>query len=162
MLTDNKMGLKHLFKAALNWTATKAAATPDTKIYHKSHSISLEGKPDLYVSAAKAFKGDPALYNPEDLLLSSLVSCHMMSYLYVCAQHQIDVIAYEDHAEAVLEVNSDGSGRFAEVRLNPRVTITNAEQMELALALHTQANALCFIANSCNFPILHQAICRVA
>ena len=72
------MGFKHLFKATLNWTSV-------SKRYTKSHQISIDGKDILDVSAAKAFKGDPNLYNPEDLFLSSVVSCHMMSYLYVCS-----------------------------------------------------------------------------
>ena len=152
---------KHLFKARLNWTSNQNSEDSTNKIYSKSHQIIIEGKPVLDVSAAKAFKGDPQLYNPEDLLLSSLVSCHMMSYLYVCAQNGIEVLEYSDNAEATLEVNPDGSGRFVEVRLNPKVKISNSDKIELALELHTKANQLCFIANSCNFPVLHNASCEV-
>lgn len=64
------MGFKHVFKAKLDWLFSKKEAAK----YTKSHSISIDGKAVLHVSAAKAFKGDPALYNPEDLLLSSVVS----------------------------------------------------------------------------------------
>lgn len=153
------MAIKHIFKATLSWLQKKQPITSTTKVYSKSHHISFEGKADLKISAAKAFKGDPNLYNPEDLLLGSLMSCHMMSYLYICAQNNIEVISYSDHAEATLVVNSDGSGRFVEVQLNPKVTILNPDQITLALDLHKKANQLCFIANSCNFPILHQPIC---
>lgn len=151
--------MKHLFKATLNWTSKKAA--PSSKNFSKTHQIKIEGKLVLDVSAAKAFKGDPTLYNPEDLLLSSLVSCHMMSYLYVCSQNGIEVLEYSDNAVATLEVNSDGSGRFVEVRLYPKVKISNPGQIELALDLHFKANQLCFIANSCNFPVLHEASCEI-
>ena len=154
------MKFKHLFKAELSWTSKKQEESV-SKLYSKSHQIKIEGKPVLNVSAAKAFKGDPALYNPEDLLLSSLVSCHMMSYLYVCSQNGIEVIEYSDHAEATLEVSEDGSGRFVEVRLKPKVKISNSGQIQLALSLHEKANQLCFIANSCNFPVLHEAGCEV-
>jgi organic hydroperoxide reductase OsmC/OhrA len=130
--------------------------------YSKSHSISIAGKPVIHVSAAKAFKGDPALYNPEDLLLSSVVSCHMMSYLYVCSQNGIEVLSYTDEAEATLKVLEDGSGRFIAIKLNPKVCISNKEKTEEALSLHKKANELCFIANSCNFPILHFPTCEIA
>ncbi|WP_426483349.1 OsmC family protein [Flavobacterium sp. 2] len=153
------MAFKHLFKAQLNWTSKKEESA--SKFYSKTHQIKIEGKPVLDVSAAKAFKGDPDLYNPEDLLLSSLVSCHMMSYLYVCSQNGIEVLEYSDNAEATLEVNPDGSGRFTEVILNPKVKISNPDQIELALELHFKANQLCFIANSCNFPVLHNASCEI-
>ncbi|WP_343698175.1 OsmC family protein [Flavobacterium sp.] len=153
--------MKHLFKAQLNWTSKQNQEESSKKFYSKTHQIKIEGKPVLDISAAKAFKGDPSLYNPEDLLLSSLVSCHMMSYLYVCSQNGIEVVEYSDNAKATLEVNSDGSGRFVEVRLYPKVKISNPDQIELALGLHFRANQLCFIANSCNFPVLHEASCEV-
>lgn len=153
--------MKHLFKAAINWTSNKEQEDSTKRVYNKSHQIKIEGKPVLDVSAAKAFKGDPELYNPEDLLLSSLVSCHMMSYLYVCSQNGIEVLEYSDNAEAILEVSPDGSGRFTEVRLNPKAKILNPDKIDLAIQLHTKANQLCFIANSCNFPVLHNASCEL-
>lgn len=155
------MGFKHLFKAKLNWFSTKNQEVSTSKIYSKSHTVTIEGKPILNISAAKAFKGDPALYNPEDMLLSSVVSCHMMSYLYVCAQNGIEVVSYTDSAEATLEVLENGSGRFIEVRLFPKVIIRQKEQVTEALSLHKTANQLCFIANSCNFPIVHEASCEI-
>ena len=155
------MTFKHIFKATLNWASNQIQEDSTKRFYSKYHQIKIEGKPVLNVSAAKAFKGDPELYNPEDLLLSSLVSCHMMSYLYVCSQNGIKVLEYSDNAEATLEVSADGSGRFVEVRLNPKVKISNQDKIELALELHQKANQLCFIANSCNFPVLHEASCEV-
>lgn len=153
--------MKHLFKATVQWTSEQKQEDSSKRFYSKSHQINIEGKPVLNVSAAKAFKGDPELYNPEDLLLSSLVSCHMMSYLYVCSQNGIELLTYTDAAEATLEVSPDGSGRIVEVRLYPKVKIANADKIGLANELHKKANQLCFIANSCNFPVVHQASCEV-
>lgn len=155
------MGLKHVFKAKLNWFFLKEEAVSISKIYAKTHTIAIEGKSILNVSAAKAFKGDPSLYNPEDLLLSSVVSCHMMSYLYVCSQNGIEVVSYSDEAEATLEVDSLGSGRITEVRLFPKIVITQSDRIPEALELHQKANQLCFIANSCNFSIVHFPVCVV-
>ena len=153
------MGFKHLFKVKLNWALVPKEVISSSKQYHKTHQIAIEGKEILNVSAAKAFKGDPSLYNPEDLLLSSLVSCHMMSYLYVCSQNGIDVISYQDDAEATLEVSENGSGHFIEVRLYPKVIIKQPEKITEALNLHAKANEFCFIANSCNFKIIHFPNC---
>ena len=155
------MQTKHLFKASLNWTANKPMVDDTKRIYQKNHHIIIEGKPILELSAAKSFKGDPQLYNPEDLLLSSLTSCHMMSYLYCCAQNNVEVISYSDESEAFLEVNSDGSGRITKVILKPIVYIIDPNQIELANSLHKEANRLCFIANSCNFVVEHNGVCFV-
>ena len=153
--------MKHEFQVEINWKKPEQTPIVADKKKFKNHKITLDNKPDLNVSAAKSFKGDASLYNPEDLLLSSLASCHFMSYLYCCSQHGIEVLSYTDKAFAYLEVNADGSGRIIKVVLNPEFTITNPNQVELAILLHTKANKLCFIANSCNFPVEHIAKCHV-
>ena len=147
----------HHFKANLKWELKNKPENSTQRFYAKGHEISFEGKELLKVSAAKAFKGDPALLNPEDLLLSSVTSCHMMSYLFVCSQNNIEVLSYEDYSEAILEVNANGSGKITQIILKPIIKIKDSSQSELALSLHHKANELCFIANSCNFPIEHHA-----
>ncbi|WP_282122462.1 OsmC family protein [Algibacter mikhailovii] len=152
------MAFQHIFKAKVNWQLVTHETTQNPKGFSRNHVVTIPNKKaPLEVSAAKPFRGDETLYNPEDLLLSALASCHMMSYLYVCAQHHIAVLNYEDHAEAILDVDGSGSGRFKKVTLHPVVMIQDATKKELAKSLHAKANALCFIANSCNFPVEHQA-----
>lgn len=143
----------HSFKAHLSWQKHPQAEDTSVRRQLKNHTIQIEGKQTLNISAAKEFKGDPNLLNPEDLLLSSLTSCHMMSFLYVCGQHQIEVLNYEDNAEAILEVNENGSGAIIKVVLKPKVKVATKKAMHVAQTLHQQAHELCFIANSCNFPI---------
>ena len=77
----------------------------------------------------------------------------MMSYLYCCQQENIRVISYSDTAEAVLQVNEDGSGLITLVTLKPKVVIEANSNQSLAHELHFKAHDLCFIANSCKFPI---------
>ena len=152
------MSINHTFKATINWNINEGESTQNPRTFSRNHEVLIENKATpLKVSAAKPFRGDDTLYNPEDLLLSALASCHMMSYLYVCAQNNIEVISYSDDAEGDLEVNASGSGSFKIVRLKPVVTIKNETQKALAENLHSKANQLCFIANSCNFPITHLA-----
>lgn len=156
------MSLNHTFKAKVNWTINEGGSTRNPRSFSRNHSVTIANKATLLkVSAAKPFRGDDTLYNPEDLLLSALASCHMMSYLYVCAQNNIEVLSYTDTAEGDLEVETTGSGSFKRVRLKPIVTIKDETQKTLALILHEKANSLCFIANSCNFPISHEALVLV-
>ncbi|WP_034057166.1 OsmC family protein [Lacinutrix jangbogonensis] len=152
------MSINHTFKATVNWAINQGESTFNPRTFSRNHEVTIANKTSpLQISAAKPFRGDDSLYNPEDLLLSALTSCHMMSYLYVCAQHNIEVLSYTDQSEGDLEVKSSGSGSFKTVRLKPVVIIKNANQKELALRLHNKANALCFIANSCNFTVSHKA-----
>ena len=145
----------HQFSAKLDWSLRPKPNDFNGKWYIKNHTISFDQKEQLNVSAARAFKGDPLLHNPEDLLLSSLTSCHMMSYLYCFSINNINVISYTDNSEAILEVNQDGSGQITKVTLNPKVVITKNSDSNLAKELHQKANELCFIASSCKFPVEH-------
>jgi len=119
----------------------------------KTHTSIAQGKESVIISVAREFKGESNKHNPEDLLLSALSSCHMMSYFYVCQQHGVEIIDYNDIAIGTLELKSDYSGGFNRVKLNPVITIKDASQKLLAISLHEKAHQLCFIANSVSFNI---------
>lgn len=151
----------HHYKLTLKWTGNKGTGTSGYRTYDRNHEILIEGKTTLLGSADPTFHGDKTVHNPEDLLLASLSACHMMSYLHVCVKAGIVVTDYIDNATGIMVVNADGSGRFIEVTLNPIVTITDESQLAKANELHQEANKLCFIANSVNFPVKHYAESRV-
>lgn len=155
------MAKEHQYKTALTWTGNKGSGTMDYRSYDRNYVISIDHKADLSGSSDSAFLGDKTQHNPEDLLVSSLSSCHMLWYLHLCSQNDIIVMDYKDNAVGTMIEESNGSGRFTEVTLNPVVTITNKADIDKANALHEQANKMCFIANSCNFPVKHQPHCVV-
>ncbi len=66
--------------------------------YARDHVIRIEGKPVLRGSSDPAFRGDPTRHNPEDLLIASLSSCHMLWYLHLCAEAGLVVERYRDQA----------------------------------------------------------------
>lgn len=151
----------HHYELRMQWTGNLGTGTSHYRAYERNHTIIFENKPELYASADPTFRGDATKYNPEELLLAALSGCHMMSFLHVCVNAGVVVTAYEDHATGTMQLNADGSGHFTEVILNPVVTVSEASMMEKMDALHHKANQLCFIANSCNFPIRHNAISKV-
>lgn len=155
------MAKVHQYQATLTWAGNKGSGTMDYRSYDRSYIISIDNKPDILGSSDSAFLGDKTKHNPEDLLLSALSSCHMLWYLHLCSQNEIIVMEYKDSPVGNMLENADGSGHFTEVTLNPVVVITDESQLEKAIALHDQANKMCFIANSCNFPIKHQPKCIV-
>lgn len=148
------MANKHLYTLELNW---KGNPTGNSIQNDRLYEVKIEGKETFLGSADKTFFGDPTLYNPEDLLLSALTSCHMMSYFYLCRKHQISILNYTDTPIGTLVVHPNGSGQFQKVVLQPTVMLANSDLKELALSLHTEAKKLCFIANSCAFEIVVEA-----
>lgn len=147
---------QHRYNIKVEWTGNKGQGTLDYTSYNRSHSISGKVKyEEILASSDPAFLGDKSRYNPEDLFLSSISSCHMLWYLHLRAVNKIVVTGYIDHAEGVMEETANGSGRFVEVTLHPQVTIVNEADQQKAHELHAETNRMCFIANSCNFPIGH-------
>jgi organic hydroperoxide reductase OsmC/OhrA len=148
----------HSYKATVTWTGNNGTGTSDYAAYERSHTIQIEGKPDLPASSDAPFRGDVSKHNPEDMLLSALSSCHMLWYLHLCADAGIIVTDYRDEAVGTM-VQTGKGGHFTEVVLHPVVKITDASKAEQALDLHDEAHKNCFIANSVNFPVKHAAVC---
>ncbi|MEM8895069.1 MAG: OsmC family protein [Bacteroidota bacterium] len=148
---------QHHYNAIIKWTGNLGKGTEDYTAYSRDHQVNIDGKyAELLCASDPAFRGDPSRYNPEELFLSSISTCHMLWYLHLCAKHGIVVTSYTDEASGAMEESVDGSGQFTSVVLHPKVSITDKDKKVEAIELHETANGMCFIANSCNFPIQHQ------
>ena len=144
---------QHTYTARTEWTGNLGEGTTNYHAYSRDHVITAAGRPDLPGSSDPAFRGDASRWNPEDLLVASLSSCHMLWYLHLCAQAGIAVLAYHDDAVATMVEDAGGGGRFTRAVLRPVATLAAGGDAALATALHEEAHRLCFIANSVNFPV---------
>ena len=151
------MPTQHQYTSTIQWTGNKGTGTDHYRNYERSHEIIINNKATIEGSSDPAFLGDATKHNPEDLFISSLASCHMLWYLHVCAAAEVNVTNYLDHATGTMTETANGSGRFTEVILNPIVTVTEEHMIAKANELHEKAKELCFIANSVNFPVRHEA-----
>ena len=145
----------HHYKATITWTGNTGKGTSDYRAYERNHTISIDGKPTIPGSSDPSFRGDPTRYNPEEMLVASLSACHMLWYLHVCTEAGVVVVDYTDDATGTMAETADGGGHFKEVTLHPKVTVSDESMIAKANELHRKANKLCFIANSCNFPVNH-------
>jgi organic hydroperoxide reductase OsmC/OhrA len=147
---------EHRYALTVRWTGNLGAGTSTYRGYSRDHDVEIPGLPVLRGSADPTFHGDRERYNPEQLLLAALSQCHMLSFLHVAVKHGVVVTAYEDRAQALMRTNRDGSGQFESVTLKPRVTVAEPAAPDLLDELHAEANKVCFIARSVNFPVLHE------
>jgi organic hydroperoxide reductase OsmC/OhrA len=155
------MDIDHQFSVSTEWLGNLGTGTSDYRSYGRHNLVTADGKTPIDGSSAKPFRGDPARWNPEELLIAALSQCHMLSYLHVAVINGIVVTEYTDAATGTMRQTNDGGGYFTSVTLRPRVRIS-AGDPELALALHAEANRLCFIASSVNFPVGHEPIITVS
>ena len=155
------MANTHQYESRLEWKGNLGTGTATYAGYDREYTVAIEGKPELRGSADPMFKGNKDLHNPEDLFVAAISSCHMLSYLALCARKGVSVVSYKDDARGTLELDSKGGGKFSEVNLNPLVVIADAANQALAISLHEEAHKQCYIASSCSVPIHHKATVRI-
>jgi organic hydroperoxide reductase OsmC/OhrA len=144
---------EHRYRVRVTWSGNRGSGTSAYAAYGRDHEISAEGKPAILASSDPHYRGDETRWNPEELLVASLSSCHELWYLHLCSANGVVVTAYEDDAEGVMVTDARGGGRFTEVTLRPRVRVTASSPLDKARALHEEAHDMCFIAQSVNFGV---------
>lgn len=134
-------------KITLKWERS----TPDFsyKTYDRTHSVRFSGGASTQLTAAPEYLGNPAIPNPEELLVAALSSCHMLTFLALAAMKGLTVNSYTDDAVGLLGKNTEGKMAVTEVTLRPRITFEGNEPDHTTLhQLHEKAHTQCFIANS--------------
>lgn len=152
----------HTYAVTVTWTGNRGTGTSGYRSYEREHEVVVPGKPVIPGSSDPAFRGDASRYNPEEMLVGSLSTCHMLWYLHLCSAAGIVVQGYQDVAEGVMIERPDGGGRFSEVVLQPEITVAAGTDLPKAEALHAEAHGLCFIANSVNFSVRCEPVFLVA
>ncbi|KQX06533.1 MULTISPECIES: OsmC family protein [unclassified Leifsonia] len=150
------MDFDHHYAVTVDWQGDRGTGTSGYREYGREHLVAASGKPPIDGSADPAFRGDPARWNPEEMLLAALAQCHMLSYLHVAVAHGVVVTGYSDAAVGSMRQTHDGGGHFTSVTLRPRVEVADPAMIELAASLHREASEKCFIAASVNFPVGHE------
>ena len=148
----------HAYTVTVTWTGNTGSGTAGYRAYERAHLIEIPGKPPIPGSSDPAFRGDRTRYNPEEMLVASLSTCHMLWYLHLCSVEGIVVLHYQDVAEGVMVEEPGGGGRFKEAVLQPEITLAPGADLDKARALHAAAHAKCFIANSVTFPVRHEPV----
>lgn len=155
------MAHEHIYKITTEWTGNTGDGTKNIRKYDRSHTVTIQGKPELFLTTDNPAVGDKSKLNPEDLLVSAISSCHMLSYLYVCSLEGIIITTYTDHATGIMMEKSSGGGCFKEVTLNPIFYVTDESMVEKAVELHHKAHEICYIANSVNFDVKCNPTCKL-
>jgi organic hydroperoxide reductase OsmC/OhrA len=148
------MSIEHKYNLKITWTGNSGTGTSGYTEYERSHTIEAEGKPLLLASSDSPFRGDKSKYNPEDFLVASISTCHMLWFLHLCADAGIVVTDYIDEPQGILKMGNVGEiSKFSIVTLHPKVNITDPSRIDEANQLHHEAHKKCFISNSVNFPV---------
>ena len=134
--------------AALRWSRHGRDFRYET--FSRDHELTFENGQKTLASSAPAFLGNPEALNPETLLVGSLSSCHMLTFLAICAKRGYVVDHYDDAASGLLDKNAEGRMAITRITLRPKVVFSGDKQptAEELAKLHERAHANCFIGSS--------------
>lgn len=148
---------EHHYTSTVRWSGNLGEGTAGYLRYSRDNEIYHAGKATIAGSSDASFRGDPTRWNPEDLLVAALAQCHMLALLHAAADGKVCVVDCTDSPIGTMRETPDGGGHFVSVVLHPLVTVAEGSDVLRLDALHEKAHQLCFVANSVNFPVTHQA-----
>ncbi|KNX38576.1 OsmC family protein [Luteipulveratus halotolerans] len=125
--------------------------------YERAHDVTAApAEQTLRLASDPAFLGDPALLNPEQLVVAAASSCQLLSFLAVAARARLDVVDYVDDATASMS-EAHRPMRLDEIVLRPVITLSDTARARPADTrlehLVEVAHRECFIANSLSTPV---------
>ena len=138
----------HTYETHLAWSGSTAAGY---RAYDRSHTLTVADGVELTLSADPAFRGDPDLPNPEQLLLAAASSCQLLSFLALAAIARVDVLSYADTARAVMPSDAVPV-RITEIALQPVIVVRGSDAATVQRLVH-EAHQQCYIANTLNADI---------
>ena len=88
-------------------------------------------KPNIIVGSPPEFKGKPDNWAPEELLVGSVNTCILLTFLTLAQGRGLIPAAYESEADGLLE-NVDGKYLITQVTVRPRITVKNKAESSLS------------------------------
>ena len=141
------------YSAAVRWRRQPDERFLDGR-YRRAHQWAFDGGARVPASSSPHVVpppfSDPAGVDPEEALVASLASCHMLFVLDFARRGGFVVETYDDEAEGMMETGPDGRAWMARVTLRPHIIFTGDKRPTHidVDALHHKAHAACYIANS--------------
>ena len=143
--TTGSEGHVHRYHATCHWAGDTAIGYEN---YDRAHTSSAPPvSTELMLSADPTFLGHPKKLNPEQLLLVSASSCQLLSFLTIAARARVQVLEYDDRAEAEMP-EDDKPMRLTKITLRPRIVVGPDVKEERILKFTEMAHKQCYIANS--------------
>ena len=136
----------HRYDTRLRWSGSTGLGWESYDRVHLATAPPAEQEIRLTTGEAH---GDPAVLNPEQLVVMAASSCQMLFFLHLASKARLDVVTYEDEASGVMPEDEEPL-RITAITLRPRIVLTGEAEEERVRKLVSLAHDHCYIANSLN------------
>ena len=134
----------HRYETRLQWSGSTGLGWDH---YDREHgAVAPPAEQEVRLTTGES-QGDPAVLNPEQLVVMAASSCQMLFFLHLASKARIDVVEYVDEASGVMPLDDDPV-RLTEITLRPRIVIAGDASEERVQKLVHTAHEHCYIANS--------------
>jgi organic hydroperoxide reductase OsmC/OhrA len=137
-------GHVHRYESRLTWSGSTGLGWEG---YDRAHEVSAPPAEQKLAVTTGEEKGDPRQLNPEQLVVMAASSCQLLWFLHLAARARIDVVEYEDSAEAEMP-EDDEPVRLTRIVLRPRIVVSGDTDDERVRRLAELAHEKCYVANS--------------
>lgn len=131
----------HTFTTGTEWTG------------EKSWKVTSEDCHDIEGGPPAQFGGSTGNWSPEELMLTSINTCHLSSFVAYSKRKRFEFVSYSSEIEGILEYN-DGAFRFTKMIIRPKVVVKTEEDIETARQYLNRAHELCFMGHSVNAEVI--------
>jgi peroxiredoxin-like protein len=101
----------------------------------------------IKVTPPTAFGGDGMDWSPEHLLLGSICSCFVTTYLTLARKYEFEVAAVESNVIGQIEF-IEGAFRFTTINIFPKIFVAHEELLDKAKLALEKTPQYCIVANS--------------
>lgn len=151
------------YTAKISWKSDSPESFAKNR-YTRGHTWEFDGGVTVPASSSPHAVRIPfsveAAVDPEEALVASASSCHMLSFLWAASKAGFNVESYEDNAVGEMTATPEGKQWISTITLDPQIVWAGDKtptDEELG-ALHHEAHEICYIANSIKSDIVVQGI----
>ena len=118
----------------------------------KQGVIHAAGKPAVNIATPPEFGGPDGVLSPEELLVASVESCLMTTFLYFVELLRIGLLSYESNATGVMEKTPNGF-RFTKMDVAIIANVGSESDRQKALDLKKKLEKYCPVSAALNFQV---------
>jgi organic hydroperoxide reductase OsmC/OhrA len=150
------------YTAKITWKSDSPEAFAKNQ-YTRGHTWEFDGGVTVPASSSPHAVRVPfsveAAVDPEEALVASASSCHMLSFLWLAAKAGFNIASYTDNAEGLMAAMDDGRQWLAKITLDPQIEwFGDAPTTEQLADLHHRAHEGCYIANSIKSEVIVKGV----
>ena len=133
---------KYRYKTSVEWSKDNKG------------EVNSEDKPSIEIALPVELGGPGGIWSPDELFVSSIEACAMLTFFWLIDGKGLDVISYKSEAEGVSQIADDGKFRFTEVILKPIIKISNNDDRPKVEGALKKLDDWCCVSNSTKASVL--------